>query len=330
MRRIFPFGLFRSWARSEFASPSAPSPTPTKSVPSLAKCSDPSVCEPPSDPMQSALAGWALHGGVPTLPRITTSLPGRATSGFAGSAVTRVRRAVRGAAAVGVARVLERVAHVDAAVGGELRVERQTPEPAVVERVHLGAQVDERRRQQLPVLDHSDDAVLLPHEHAAVRSEGHADQSERRNGGDRLRGEPRVGEGVRGGGGSWNESRPAITPMAATRHLVFPRRSTVWALSTPAQLGSDAGAVFDGFFIRLGTTDAPDRPRQGWPSSTASAASSALARGSKRTTSSSSKTAMRVPRSRGDRAHVVEAGAPRCGGRGRWPTRRARRHRSCH
>ena len=47
--------------------------------------------------MQSALAGWALHGGVPTLPRITISLPGRATSGFAGLAVTRVSRAVRGA-----------------------------------------------------------------------------------------------------------------------------------------------------------------------------------------------------------------------------------------
>ncbi len=53
--------------------------------------------EPLSDAMQSALEGRALQGGLPTLPRITTSLPGRAVSGFAGSAVTRVSRAVRGA-----------------------------------------------------------------------------------------------------------------------------------------------------------------------------------------------------------------------------------------
>ena len=42
-----------------------------------------------------------------------------------------------GAAAVRIARVLEGVAHVHAAVAGELRIERETPEPAVVERVHL-------------------------------------------------------------------------------------------------------------------------------------------------------------------------------------------------
>ena len=106
-------------------------------------------------------------------------------------------RGPRGAA-VRIARILERVGHVDAAVAGELRIERQTPEPAVVERVDLGAQVDERCGQQLPVLDHSHDAVLLPNEHAPVRSERHADQGERREGGDPLGCEPRIVEGVRG------------------------------------------------------------------------------------------------------------------------------------
>ena len=57
---------------------------------------------PPSAAMQSAPAGWALHGGVPTLPRITVSLPGSATSGFAGSAVTRVSRDVFGPASLGL------------------------------------------------------------------------------------------------------------------------------------------------------------------------------------------------------------------------------------
>ena len=60
------------------------------------------MCEPPSAPMQSAEAGSAVHGGVPTLPRITVSLPASATSGFAGSAVTRISRAVRGALLFGL------------------------------------------------------------------------------------------------------------------------------------------------------------------------------------------------------------------------------------
>ena len=62
----------------------------------------PSVWLPLSAAMQSAPAGCALHGGVPMLPRITVSLPARATSGLAGLAVTRVRRAVSGPLSLGL------------------------------------------------------------------------------------------------------------------------------------------------------------------------------------------------------------------------------------
>ena len=128
-------------------------------------------------------------------------------------------------AAVGVAPALERVAHVHPAVAGELRIEREAPEPAVVERVHLGAQVDERRGQQLPVLDHSHDAVLLPHEQAPVRSEGHADQGVRRDGGDPLGCEPRIAEGVCRGGalegqeaGDHADNSNQVSEFPAARH----------------------------------------------------------------------------------------------------------------
>jgi hypothetical protein len=62
----------------------------------------PGVCRPVSAAMQSAFAGWALHGGVPTLRRITTSFPGMATSETAGSAVTLVRSDVRALKSLGL------------------------------------------------------------------------------------------------------------------------------------------------------------------------------------------------------------------------------------
>jgi hypothetical protein len=43
------------------------------------------------------------------------------------------------------------------------------PEAAVVEGVYLRRQIDERRGKQHPVLDHSDDPVLLPDEQPTVR-----------------------------------------------------------------------------------------------------------------------------------------------------------------
>jgi hypothetical protein len=55
-----------------------------------------------------------------------------------------------------------------------LGIERETPEAAVVERVHLCAQVDEGCGEQLALLDDSNNAVLLPHEETPIRSEGHA------------------------------------------------------------------------------------------------------------------------------------------------------------
>ncbi len=155
------------------------------------------------------------------------------------------------AAAVRVARVLERVAHVDAAVACELRIERQAPEPAVVVGVHLGAQVDERRRQQLPVLDHSDDAVLLPHEQASVGSEGHADQGVRRNRGDPLGCEPRSGEGVRGGGALEREQAGDHADRRQPGIWTSPDDASLGLLALPCtkhRFGSNVGAVFDGSF----------------------------------------------------------------------------------
>ena len=58
-------------------------------MPSLRKCTSPIVWLPRSDGIQSDPTGWALQGGVPTVPMITVS-PGNATSGFDGLAVIRV------------------------------------------------------------------------------------------------------------------------------------------------------------------------------------------------------------------------------------------------